>query len=148
MKKISILSLLIGAMLLLVGCSSSEKDAGKVAIQFAEALNMNDFKGASSLTSSEEVRGMLNLLESFYNSAKESGESISEPEAKKYVCETTEKLAEDSYKFFVVEESKLAEKTAKSEADAEDKDDAESRGMSITVGKVDGEWKVTDAKLK
>lgn len=148
MKKISILSLLIGAMLLLVGCSSSEKDAGKVAIQFAEALNMNDFKGASSLTSSEEVRGMLNLLESFYNSAKESGESISEPEAKKYVCETTEKLAEDSYKFFVVEESKLAEKTAKSEADAENEDELESRGMSITVGKVDGEWKVTDAKLK
>lgn len=148
MKKISILSLLIGAMLLLVGCSSSEKDAGKVAIQFAEALNMNDFKGASSLTSSEEVRGMLNLLESFYNSAKESGESISEPEAKKYVCETTEKLAEDSYKFFVVEESKLAEKIAKSEADAENEDELESRGMSITVGKVDGEWKVTDAKLK
>src|SRR3712207_2659382 len=129
MKKISILSLLIGAMLLLVGCSSSEKDAGKVAIQFAEALNMNDFKGASSLTSSEEVRGMLNLLESFYKTAQEqSDESLSEPVAKKYVCETTEKLAEDSYKFFVVEESKLAEKTAKSEADAENEDELESRG--------------------
>src|SRR3712207_2804974 len=144
MKKISILSLLIGAVLLLVGCSSSEKDAGKVAIQFAEALNMNDFKGASALTSSEEVRNMLNLLESFYNTAKEhSSDPLSEPVAKKYVCETTEQLAEDSYKFFVVEESKLAE-TAKSEAETE----SESRGMSITVGKVDGEWKVTDAKLK
>ena len=130
MKKLALISFALVSMLAFVACSTPQKKAERVAMDFFKALNAGDYDKARTYTASEQAEAYVNLMDYFA-----SEESEAEKEARsKMTSRITRTEGQDTITCYV--------------ETIEPSEDPDTLTQKVVLTQVNNEWKIVEVPMK
>lgn len=130
MKKLALISFALVSMLAFAACSTPQKKAEQVTMNFIKALNAGDYDKARSYTASEQAESYVGFVE--YVTSDES-EAVKKARAKSK-SSITRTEGQDTITCYV--------------ETIEPSDDPDTLSQKVVLTKVGNEWKIVEVPMK
>ena len=130
MKRLALISFAFVSMLAFVACSTPQKKAEQVTMNFFKALMAGDYDKARTYTASEQAEAYVNLMSYFA-----SEESEAEKEARsKTTSRITRTEGQDTITCYV--------------ETIEPSEDPDTLNQKVVLTQVNNEWKIVEVPMK
>ncbi len=130
MKKLALISFALVSMLAFVACSTPQKKAEQVTMNFFKAIKDGDYDKARTYTASEQAEAYVNLMDYFA-----SEESEAEKEARsKMTSRITRTEGQDTITCYV--------------ETIEPSEDPDTLTQKVVLTQVNNEWKIVEVPMK
>ena len=136
MKKLALISFALVSMLAFVACSTPQKKAEQVTMDFFKALNAGDYDKARTYTASEQAEAYVNLMSYFDSDSVKVFSQEETPERTTKIASSEER--QDTVICYVETTEQPTDPT----------DSASVLNQKVVLTKVDNEWKIVDIPMK
>ena len=136
MKRLALISFALVSMLAFAACSTPQKKAEQVTMDFFKALNAGDYDKARSYTASEQAEAYVNLMSYFYSDSVKVSSQKGNPERTTKIASSED--LQDTIICYVETTEQPSEPT----------DSASVLKQKVVLTKVDNKWKIVDIPMK
>lgn len=130
MKKLALISFAFVSMLAFVACSTPQKKAERVAMDFFKALNAGDYDKARTYTASEQAEAYVNVV-SYFASEESEEEKAARAKTMSRIARTE---GQDTITCYV--------------ETIEPSDDPDTLKQKVVLTQVNNEWKIVEVPMK
>ena len=130
MKKLALISFAFVSMLAFVACSTPQKKAERVAMDFFKALNAGDYDKARTYTASEQAEAYVNVV-SYFASEESEEEKAARAKTMSRIARTE---GQDTITCYV--------------ETIEPSEDPDTLKQKVVLTQVDNEWKIVEVPMK
>lgn len=130
MKKLALISFAFVSMLAFVACSTPQKKAERVAMDFFKALNAGDYDKARTYTASEQAEAYVNVV-SYFASEESEEEKAARAKTMSRIARTE---GQDTITCYV--------------ETIEPSEDPDTLKQKVVLTQVGNEWKIVEVPMK
>ena len=136
MKRLALISFALVSMLAFAACSTPQKKAEQVTMNFFKAIKDGDYDKARTYTASEQAEAYVNLMSYFDSDSVKAFSQEGNPERTSKVASSEER--QDTIICYVETTEQPSDPT----------DSASVLKQKVVLTKVDNEWKIVDIPMK